>query len=217
MEDDSLKKCNEVITELARWLKEGRPDADNLIDFPWEVEVLMKKHSIRALHPRFPIEINIVCSDESKSIRAMVSTNIPTINLDNKERVMIYRKLLRLNTLPIAKTLLYGDGDYIGVASDTSIYSLGKKEFNDILAFLLALLVTAAKEVGFEEELYRRVMEELARLVAKYFEKGWSREKLVRYLIETVGMSPSDAEEFLEAIGIKTRDLLSRIRESMSM
>ncbi|WFO76244.1 hypothetical protein J4526_05295 [Desulfurococcaceae archaeon MEX13E-LK6-19] len=211
-----MQQCKDVVNEIARWLKEGRPDADNLVDFPWEVEIVDEK-SVRAIHPRFPIEITIFCSDDTKSIRAVILTNIPTINLDNKDRVMIYRKLLRLNNIPVAKTLLYGDEDYIGVASDMSIHSLGKKEFNDALAFLIALLISVARETGFEEELYKRLIEELSRLVSKHFEEGWSREKLVKYLVETVGMNPSDAEDFLESIGIKAKDIISRIRESMSM
>ncbi len=206
--------CKESLETLKKWLKEGIPSAETLVDFPWEVEE-RGPSSIRAVHPRFPIGIDIICSDEARSIRVIVLTKFDTINLDNKTRIKLYRRLLRMNNMPLSKYILYGEDDTIGVAVDLSIYSLGKREFNDALAFLLGALVTVAKEVGVEEELYKSMVEELAHLVAKHFEEGWSREKLVEYLVDIVGMNPKDAEDFLNTLGLKTTDLISRARDTM--
>ncbi|MCD6488050.1 MAG: hypothetical protein J7K21_02375 [Desulfurococcales archaeon] len=212
-----MVSCPEILEQLAKWLKEGRPDANNLVDFPWEIE-RSSNDTIRAIHPRFPVEINILCSDEAESIRAVIATNIITINMDNPTRVKLYRRLLRLNNMPFAKYILFGEEDSVAVAVDLSIYSLGKREFNDALAFLISGLVSVAKEFGIEEELYQSMINELASLVAKHFEEGWSREKLLDYLVNIVGMNPKDAEEFLRNLGIKApEDLISRARDTISM
>ena len=208
--------CREVLDKLAEWLRQGTPEADNLVDFPWEVEGV-EKNTIRAIHPRFPVGIDILCSDEAHSIRLIILTNIGTVNYDNTIRVKLYRRLLRLNNMPLAKYMLYGDEDYIGIAVDLSIYSIGKREFNDALAFLLGSLVMVVKEVGIEEELYKTMTEELARLVARHFEEGWSRDKLLDYLIKIVGMNPKEAEDFLNMLGLKYKDLISKARDTISI
>ena len=197
-----LTSCNEALKMIKEWLVQGTPNAQNLVDFPWEVEAI-DKNTLKAVHPRFPIEIDILCSDEAKSIRATILTPLETINLDNASRVKLYRKLLRLNNMPLAKYMLYGDEDSIGVAVDLSTFTLGKKEFNDALAFLISGLVTVAKEFGVEETIYMEMAEELAKLVARHFEEGWSRDKLIDYLVNIVGMKKEEAEEFLRNIGIK--------------
>ncbi len=211
-----MVSCKESLETLIQWLKQGKPDAETLVDFPWEVE-RVSELNIRAVHPRFPVGIDIVCSDEARSVRVIILTKFETISLDNKARIKLYRKLLRLNNMPLTKFILYGDDDSIGVAVDLSMHSLGKKEFNDALAFLLGALVTVVKEIGVEEELYKSMAKELARLVSKHFEEGWSRERLVKYLVEVVGMNPQDAEEFLDTIGLKAADIISKIRGTISM
>ncbi len=197
-----MPNCKESLKTIKEWLVQGTPDAQNLVDFPWEVEEI-EEDTLKAVHPRFPVEIDIICSDEAKNIRATVLTKLETIELDNPTRIKLYRRLLRLNNMPMAKYVLYGENDAIGVAVDMSIFSLGKKEFNDALAFLVSALVAVAKEFGVEEAIYKEMAEELARLVSKHFEEGWSREKLVDYLTRIVGMSEKEAIEFLETIGIK--------------
>ncbi len=199
-----LPGCEEALKTIKEWLVQGSPDADNLVDFPWEVEVV-DKNTIKAVHPRFPMEIDIFCSDEAKSIRATILTPLETIGLDNASRVKLYRTLLRLNNMPLAKYLLYGENDSIGVAVDLSTFTLGKKEFNDALAFLISGIVTVAKEFGVEEAIYMEMAEELAKLVSKHFEEGWSKERLLNYLVNIVGMDRKEAIEFLSKLGIKVK------------
>ncbi len=196
-----MTSCSEIMGLVEEWLRSGRPDADNLIDFPWEIE--KEDGVLVAVHPKFPLRIRLVCSEDAKSIRASTWLAIPTIVKPNETRLILYRKMLRMNTIPLAKYMLVGDEDYIGAAVDLSIESLGKKEFNDALAFLLTAINSIASEIGETEELYRQMLEELIRLVKKHFEEGWGWDKMVRYLVEYVGMNREEAEGFLTKIGMR--------------
>ncbi len=201
----AMSSCKEVMDEIKNWLVQGRPDADNLVDFPWEVEE-QEDGSLRAIHPKFPIDIIAWCDDDIGVIRLTATTNYPTISLDKDERLRIYHKLLRMNAAPLAKFLLFDDDDYVNVAVDLSVKTLGKQEFNDALAMLIASVNAAVKALGLEEEFTKLMFNQLVMLVRKHIEEGWGRDRLVNYLVNRVGMSREDAEELIN-------DLLSSKEE----
>ncbi len=196
--------CSEIMAQIEDWLRSGRPDAENLIDFPWEVE--RNENGLDAVHPKIPVRIRIRCSDEAKSLRAITWLGVPTITMSNDARLILYRKMLRASGMPMVKYMLIGDEDLIGAAVDLSIESLGKKEFNDALAFLLTGINNIASEIGELDELYKQMMNELIYLIKKHFEEGWGREKLIKYLTELVGMSRDDAVKLLYTLGMIKRD-----------
>ena len=191
-------KCKDMLETVSLWLKTGRTDAENLIDFPWEVE--SREGVIKALHPKYPVEINILCDDDIGVLRLQVILPVETIGLDSEKRILIYRKLLKMNALPLTKTMLIGDDDYISIASDLSIKSLSKTEFNDALALLLATLNSLAKTLDLTDVLSEAMAEGLIKLVRKHISEGYGRDRLLDYLVKVVGLTRSEAETLLREV-----------------
>ncbi|OYT38142.1 MAG: hypothetical protein B6U89_06285 [Desulfurococcales archaeon ex4484_58] len=194
-----MTSCNEILPKLADWLKQGSTDARNLVDFPWEVSII-DNNTLKAIYPRFPAEILVSCDDKLGIIRLSTSLNIETISLNTNDRLIVYRKLLRRNNVPLVKYSLIGDEDLLTLNVDLSIKSLGKEEFNDALAMLLSGIVDAVKMLGIEEYYQQILMLELVDLVKKHVDEGWGREKLYNYLVRTVGLSEEEAREILNSM-----------------
>ncbi len=192
-------KCKDVMPRLKKWLVEGVPNAENLVDLPWEVEE-QKDGSLIAVYPRFPIRINVICDDEISVVRLFVSTSVSTIDLEVNDRLRIYHKLLKMNAAPMTKFILYGDDDEIHIAVDLSTKTLGKREFNDSLALLLTSVNAVVQAFNLEEFMAQQMFSEIIRLVAKHVDEGWGREKLVQYLVERAGMSRDDAVKLVDQI-----------------
>jgi len=191
-------KCRDTLDTISLWLKTGSIDADNLVDFPWEVD--KRNDVIKAVHPKYPVEINIYCDDEIGVLRLQIVLPAATIRLDSEKRILIYRKLLKMNALPLTKAMLTGDDDYISIASDLSIKSLGKSEFNDALALLLAALNSLAKILDLTDVLSEAMVEGLIKLVRKHIDKGYGRNRLLEYLVKVVGLTREEAESLLREV-----------------
>ena len=191
-------KCRDTLDTISLWLKTGSIDADNLVDYPWEVD--KRNDVIKAVHPKYPVEINIYCDDEIGVLRLQIVLPAATIRLDSEKRILIYRKLLKMNALPLTKAMLTGDDDYISIASDLSIKSLGKSEFNDALALLLAALNSLAKILDLTDVLSEAMVEGLIKLVRKHIDKGYGRNRLLEYLVKVVGLTREEAESLLREV-----------------
>jgi hypothetical protein len=191
--------CSKILEEIRKWLVQGSPNAKSLVDFPWEVEDVEENY-IKAVYPEFPVDINIVCDENIGVIRVFTSTGFSTISLDSDERLKLYHKLLRMNAAPMAKFILSGDDDLVTIAVDLSIKTLGKQEFNDALALLLASLNTAVRSLGLQQQFAAEIYSTIIGLVKKHIEEGWGREKLIKYLVERVKMSREDAEKLIEEL-----------------
>ncbi len=74
-------RCRDTLDTISLWLKTGSIDADNLVDFPWEVE--KRNDVIKAVHPKYPVEINIYCDDEIGVLRLQIVLPVATIELDS--------------------------------------------------------------------------------------------------------------------------------------
>ncbi len=190
-----MSSCTEIMEKIRDWLVQGRPDAETLLDFPWEVEE-SEGGLLKAVHPKFPVEIKIGCDDDIGIIRLATTTNYATASLDKDERLRIYHKLLRLNAAPLAKYVL--SDDYVDIAVDLSVKTLGKQEFNDALAMLLASVNAAVKALGLEEKFTELMLAELIELVGKHIEEGWGKDRLINYLVNRIGMSRKNAEELID-------------------
>ncbi len=195
-----MTTCTEILSTIKEWLARGSPKADSLVDLPWEVEEGGRKNSLIAVYPRFPVQVNIICDDDIGVLRLFVSTAAPTISLSTEDRIRVYHKLLKMNAAPMAKFILYGDDDVIDIAVDLSIKTLGKQEFNDALALLLASVNAVAQELDLEEILAEQMFEEILRLVARHIEEGWGKDKLVEYLVERAGMKEDEASKLIDQI-----------------
>lgn len=191
-------KCSDTLDTISLWLKTGSVDADNLVDFPREVE--KRNDVIKAVHPKYPMEINIYCDDEIGVLRLQIVLPVAIIELDSEKKILIYRKLLKMNALPLTKAMLTGDDDYISIASDLSIKSLGKSEFNDALALLLAALNSLAKILDLTDILSEAIVEVLIKLVRKHTDESYGRDRLLEYLVKVVGLTREEAESLLREI-----------------
>ena len=79
-----MTKCSEVLNQIITWLKQGKPGANKLVDFPWEVEE-KDSNTYVAIHPMFPIKIFIGCDEEIGVIRLQTILDVETISLNNDE------------------------------------------------------------------------------------------------------------------------------------
>jgi hypothetical protein len=198
MVNNSLSKCIEVLDKVIKWLKEGKPEAKNLVDFPWEVEKV-EDNIYKAIHPMFPVNIFLTCDDSLGILRLQTPLGVETVTLSKDERLLLYHKLLRLNIAPLAKYALMGE-DELTVLVDLSIKTLGKKEFNDALAMHLASINAIIKELGLEKEYQTQLFLQLLGLVRKHLEEGWGREKLIDYLVRYAGLKREQAIEIVNSI-----------------
>lgn len=194
-----MNNCSSLLKEVARWLKEGHEDAKTLVELPWEVEEV-EKGVLKAVYPKFPVEILISCDDDIGVIRLQSSTDYFTISMENNERLKLYHKLLKLSMTPLVKFLLAGSDDTLIVAVDLSTKSLRKEEFNDALALLLATVNAVVQELGITQEYAQKMYIELLSLVLKHIKEGWGRGRLLEYLVKRAGLNREDAEKLLESI-----------------
>ncbi len=194
-----MSKCSEVLSQIITWLKQGKPGADKLVDFPWEVEE-KDNNTYIAIHPMFPIKIFIGCDEEIGVIRLQSILDVETISLNNDERLVLYHKLLKLNASPLTKFILVGDEDLPAIAIDLSTKTLGKDEFNDALALLLATVNASIKLLGLEEVYGSKLFIELLNLVKKHIEEGWGREKLIDYLVKNAKLKKEQAVEIVDSL-----------------
>ncbi len=194
-----MTKCTEALNQIITWLKQGKPGADKLVDFPWEVEE-KDNNTYVAIHPMFPIKIFIGCDEEIGVIRLQTILDVETISLNNDERLVLYHKLLKLNASPLTKFILVGDEDLPAIAVDLSTKTLGKDEFNDALALLLATVNASIKLLGLEEVYGSKLFMELLNLVKKHIEEGWGREKLIDYLVKNAKLNKDQATEIVDSL-----------------
>lgn len=194
-----MNNCSSLLKKVTRWLKEGHEDAKTLVELPWEVEEV-EEGVLKAVYPKFPVEILISCDSDIGVVRLQSSTDYDTISMENSDRLKLYHKLLKLSMTPLVKFLLAGSDDTLVVAVDLSTKSLGKEEFNDALAFLLATVNAVVQELGITQEYAEKMYAELLSLVMKHIQEGWGRKRLLEYLVKRAGLTQEDAEKLLESI-----------------
>jgi hypothetical protein len=188
-----------TIQEIKEWLENGSTDAENLAEVPWVTEVSEDGSQLVAVNPVFPVRLIVIYMPEASIIRLAVNTHIKTVDLPIEAKTSLYRKILNMSRIPLAKTFLFGDDDEIIVSADLSTKTLSEPEFNDALALMLALLNHLYSNVGVPEEFKQEELINMIWLVKKWFEKGWSREKLEK-LLQKAGLKPDEAKEFINQV-----------------
>ena len=198
------------LEDIRAWLEEGRDEADNLVDLKWVVYDEKRGGdgsliSFRASHPMVPVNLLVLLVSEGLGsrgpiMRLVVETGIPTVDLEPREKLKLYRSLLRMSRLPLSKFYLFGDDHEIGVAVDLDLRSLSKEEFDDALMLLsLAYLYLRELSPEIERAMRREEIDVLTRLVRNYIESGRSREEVVRILVDG-GMPRDEAERIVSLI-----------------
>ncbi|MCD6383528.1 MAG: DNA-binding protein [Thermoplasmata archaeon] len=188
--------------KIKKWLEEGRDSSKELVGLPWEVkeERMGDMNLIVAQHPKVPFPIYVKVGGGFSSL--FIDLGIETDAMDVKERMKIYKKLLKVNgQLNLFKVALGGDEENVIAMVDLDLTSLSREEFNDALTALLIGSYSVISSLGLSEEFQKSLMERLKGMVLERMKRGESMKEIEDFLVKKVGMERNEAEEILEEIG----------------
>jgi len=187
--------------KFTRWLKKGKEDADRVLDMPWDIEVKVEeeKEIITAAHPKIPFPIVIHVTEEFANI--YMDTAIPTDTIAVEERMRTYKKLLYMNTnLNLMKTGLVGEEQRVVLIVDLALTSLNKTEFNEAITAISFGAHHVIEALGLTHELSTAMLERTAQMVSLKVKGGETKEDILKFLVQRVGMEKEYAEEFMKKI-----------------
>ena len=188
--------------KFSTWLKEGKEDAPNLLDYPWDVDVKEvegqpDKTLIISSHPKIPFNVEIVVGKHFANL--VINPVIPTDAMDATERMRIYKKLLHLNTeLNLMKAGLVGHDDNPVIQVDLDLESLNKHEFNDALTLLVVGAHNMIKILGLTEEMEQFMLNRFKVMVAMMLQAGESKENIMDFLTQRGGLDKDSAKVVVE-------------------
>ena len=183
--------------EIVSWLTSGTEKTDDLLDLQWEVNV--SKNEIIAEHPKVPFVIHIIINQYT--LRLEVYTGIETALLDVVQRLDISRKLLFLNDrITLAKFTVRGINEEIILTSDLDLISFSKEELSDSLSGMVTAMFMMVKELKMEEEFNKQLAMRLIMMVRDRMSKGETKDDIINFLINKVGMDRENAEKLYDEI-----------------
>lgn len=188
---------------IEKWLKDGSDDAENIIDLPWDVEKEIEKDSgaiiLFAKHLRFPIPLIFRIDDYITTIAMQL--NYPTDSLDTRERMEIYRNLLKINgEIPYAKVALVGEDLYIVLFAELETKSVDHDVLNDYMEVLMNALYKVATSLGLEEDLLNITLQNIVSFVNNKKKSGMKRSEIENYLAKKLGMPKDQVAEIVSQI-----------------
>ncbi len=186
-----------MLEDIEKWLVEGSEDAQDLVDLPWKVR--REGNTIEAQHPKIPFILYV--TEDLNFIRLRVFTGIETAVKDVKERLKIARALLILNgSVDYLKFALEGLNEEIVLQIDLGKKYFNKNLFEDSLASLVTGLYLMVRALNIEEEFREQLFMRLIGLIKERLSEGASKEELITFLINRVGLKKKDAEEIVDEI-----------------
>jgi hypothetical protein len=187
-----------IEAKILDWLMSGRDDASDIVDLPWKVEEI-EKGVYTAEHPSVPMHLMVVFSE--KFVHLIVPTTIETAEMDDAEKLDIYRKLLMLNERVHMMKFALGEPDgQIRLMVDLDKATLGKDEFNDALTALTIGVLAGVMALGIEQEFVEKVFARIVSMLVERIQKGETEEQLMEFLTVKVGMDVRDAKDLLDAV-----------------
>lgn len=189
------------VEKIEQWMKEGKEDSKTMLGVPWDTEVHKEEDQdvILCTHPKFPYRIGIYIATQFVSLH--IDPAILTDALDVAERMRIYKKLLHINTeFNQMKTGLLGNEDQIIISVDLNLSALSKTEFNDALTFLVMGAARLIEKLGLTEDLSTAMMERNAALIAEKLNRGETKEEILEFLINRVGLNKEYAHQLVEKV-----------------
>ena len=216
-EDDIIKIAPELISlagqtvtdwkgEIVKWLTSGSDQSEDPANLVWDVKV--NQNIIVAEHPKVPFILNIIFSN--RILKLNVHTGLETALLDPIQRLDISRKLLFLNDrTSLVKFVIRGIDEEIVLSSELDLASISKEEFNDALTGLITALYLMIKEFKLEEEFNKQLAQRVILMVQERMKKGATKEDILSFLINKVGMDQDSATKLLNEIikGSTSQDL----------
>ena len=188
---------------VEKWLKEGSDDAKNIIDLPWEVEKEIDKEDdsivLVAKHLRFPMPIIFRIDDYNTTV--IMQINYPTDSLDSRERMEIYRDLLKINTeIPYVKVGLIGDDLYIVILGEIETKAVDHDILNDYMEVLMNGLFKVAQSLGLEEDLLELTIENIVSFVDSKKKSGMKKSEIEDYLAKKLAMPKEQVADIVSKI-----------------
>ncbi len=216
-EDDIIKIAPDLISlagqnvsnwndEIIKWLTSGSDKSEDPVNLIWDVKV--DQNMIIAEHPKVPFVLNILIAN--RIVKLYVHTGLETALLDPIQRLDISRKLLFLNDrTSLVKFVIRGMNEEIVLSSDLDLASISKEEFGDALTGLITALYLMIKEFKLEEEFNKQLAQRVILMVQERMQKGATRDDLLNFLINKVGMDEDSANRLLNEIikGKQSQDL----------
>ena len=187
--------------KFTRWLKKGKEEATTVLDMPWDIEVKVEedKDLITATHPKIPFPIVIHVTKEFANI--YMDTGVPTDTIEVEVRMRTYKKLLYMNTnLNLMKTGLIGEEQRVVLIVDLALTSLNKTEFNEAITAISFGAHHVIEALGLTHELSNALLERTAIMVSDKVKGGESKEDILKFLMQRVGMEKEYAAEFMKKI-----------------
>ncbi len=188
---------------IEKWLKEGTDEAENIIDLPWDVEKEVNEEDgyilLLAKHLRFPIPLLFRIDDYNTTIAMQI--NYATDSLDTRERMEIYRNLLKINTeIPYVKVGLVGDDLYILLFGEVETKAVDHDLLNDYMEVLMNGLYKVATVLNLEEDLLNLTLENIVSFVDNKRKSGMKKNEIEEYLAKKLGMPKEQVSEIVNKI-----------------
>ncbi len=188
---------------IEKWLKEGTDDAKNIIDLPWNVQREEDKENdaiiLVAKHLRFPMPIVFRIDDYNTTV--MLEIDYATDSMDPKQRMEIYRNLLKINTeLPYIKVGLIGDDLYVILVGEIETKIVDHDVLNNYMEIVVNGLYKVASSLGLEQDLIQLTMENIVSFVDEKRKSGMKKEEIENYLAKKLGMPKNEVSSIIDKI-----------------
>lgn len=189
---------------ISLWLKEGEDGAENLLDYPWDIEIKpvegpMEREVVIATHPKIPFNVEVVVSKHFTNL--VINPLIPTDALPAEERMRLYKKLLHLNTdLNLMKAGLVGYDDKAVIQADLDLESISKHEFNDALTLLIVGAQNLINILGLQEKVQVFMVERFRQFIAMKLASGEDEDDILDFLTNRGGLEPDVARELYNQV-----------------
>ncbi len=188
---ESLRK---MVTE---WLSDGKEDAKSLVGLPWKLR--WDQWHLILENEKIPFAFLVGFHEEALHIT--VRTGIETAVLENQQRLAIYRVLLILNQrIDLAKFMIFGINEEIIARVDLATDGLEKSQFNLALNILLSSLYLMVQALHLEEEFNQQVSNRMMLMIQDLISQGKSREEILQFMTNNLGINQQDAEKILNEI-----------------
>lgn len=189
---------------ISGWLREGEEGAQNILEYPWDVEVtqvegLPERELITATHPKIPLNIEVVVSRHFTNL--VINPMIPTDAISVEERMRLYKSLLHLNSdLNLMKAGLVGQNDNPVIQVDLDLESISMKEFNDALTLLLIGAQNLITILGLEQKIQDFMIERFKQFVVVKMAGGESKEDILDFLMNRGGLEEETASLLFDQV-----------------
>ncbi len=194
---------------IEKWLREGTDDAKNIIDLPWKVEKTVEQDdgaiTLIATHLRFPLPIMFRIDEYNTTV--IVNLGMATDSLDVRDRMEIYRNLLKVNTeIPFAKIGLVGDDLDIVIYAEIETRIVDHETLNDYMEVLINGLFRVANILGLEQELIQITIDNIVSFIDNKKTAGMSRSEIENYLVKKLAIPLESAKDLVNQVYQQQRE-----------